>query len=80
MLGMIWKEKKMSELHPEANKAKWVCGKCGSPLEVASVNVSYLGSGYPVELLVCKKCNRPLVPAELALGKMLDVEKLMEDK
>ena len=70
----------MSELHPNAKKGQWVCGKCGSPLEVSSVNVSYLGSGYPVELLVCKKCNRPLVPAELALGKMLEVEKLMEDK
>lgn len=70
----------MSELHPKSKSDQWVCGKCGSPLEVASINVSYLGSGYPVELLVCKKCNRPLVPAELALGKMLEVEKLMEDK
>ena len=70
----------MSEPHPNAKKNQWVCGKCGSPLETASINVSYLGSGYPVELLVCKKCNRPLVPAELALGKMLEVEKLMEDK
>jgi hypothetical protein len=60
--------------------AGWVCGKCGAPLEVSAVNVSYLGSGYPVDLLVCKNCKRPLVPAEMALGKMLEVEKLMEDK
>jgi hypothetical protein len=70
----------MSDPLPEPKKEKWFCGKCGSPLEVASVNVSYLGSGYPVDLLVCKNCKRPLVPAELALGKMLEVEKLMEDK
>jgi hypothetical protein len=70
----------MSDTLPVTQKGHWVCGKCGSPLEVASVNVSYLGSGYPVDLLVCKKCKRPLVPAELALGKMLEVEKLMEDK
>ena len=70
----------MSESLPEAEQNQWVCGKCGSPLEVGPVNVSYLGSGYPVDLLVCKKCKRPLVPAELALGKMLEVEKLMEDK
>jgi hypothetical protein len=70
----------MSDTLPEPQKGRWVCGKCGSPLEVASVNVSYLGSGYPVDLLTCKKCKRPLVPADLALGKMLEVEKLMEDK
>ena len=64
---------------PNINKS-WVCGKCGSMLEIASVNLNYLGSGQPVDLLICKKCNRPLVPAELALGKILEVEKLMEDK
>lgn len=70
----------MSDSSLESLKGQWTCGKCGAPLEVASVNVSYLGSGYPVDLLVCKNCKRPLVPAELALGKMLEVEKLMEDK
>jgi len=70
----------MKELPPEIKKHKWSCGKCGSALEMTPVNVSYLGSGYPVDLLVCKTCKRPLVPAELALGKMLEVEKLMEDK
>ena len=69
----------MSDQTPKDEK-KWICGKCGSPLEKASDNVSYLGSGYPVDLLVCKNCKRPLVPVELALGKMLEVEKLMEDK
>ncbi len=70
----------MSDSLPPEPKGKWTCGKCGNPLEVAQVNVSYLGSGYPVDLLVCKTCKRPLVPVELALGKMLEVEKLMEDK
>jgi hypothetical protein len=70
----------MSKHPPEEKKTGWVCGKCGSPLETAPVNVNYLGSGYPVDLLICKSCKRPLVPAELALGKMLEVEKLMEDK
>jgi hypothetical protein len=70
----------MSNSAPDSQNTQWTCGKCGAPLETASINVSYLGSGYPVELLVCKNCKRPLVPAELALGKMLEVEKLMEDK
>lgn len=70
----------MSDQSSESLKNKWVCGKCGSPLETTPVNVEYLGSGYPVDLLVCRNCKRALVPAELALGKMLEVEKLMEDK
>lgn len=70
----------MTGQEPETKKSGWVCAKCGSPLEIRPVNVSYLGSGYPVDLLVCKNCGRPLVPADMALGKMLEVEKLMEDK
>jgi hypothetical protein len=70
----------MSQSNPEEKKSTWICGKCGSPLVSMPVNVNYLGNGYPVDLLVCKKCNRPLVPADLALGKMLEVEKLLEDK
>jgi hypothetical protein len=70
----------MSDGKPDPNKPEWICGKCGTPLEIAQVNVTYLGSGYPVDLWVCKTCKRPLVPVDLALGKMLEVEKLMEDK
>ena len=70
----------MSEQPQIEKNSAWVCGKCGSPLEAISLNVSYLGSGYPVELMACKKCKRPLIPADMALGKMLEVEKMMEDK
>jgi hypothetical protein len=70
----------MSDKPVPGSTTPWVCGKCGSPLEIASVNVTYLGSGYPVDLWVCKTCKRPLIPVDLALGKMLEVEKLLEDK
>lgn len=70
----------MSEKDPAMEESNWVCGKCGEPLIRQKVNLSYLGSGYPVELLVCMKCKRALVPADMALGKMLEVEKLLEDK
>jgi predicted nucleic acid-binding Zn ribbon protein len=60
--------------------SQWICGKCGSPLQIEAVNLIYLGSGYPVYLLVCTNCKRALVPADMALGKMLEVEKLLEDK
>jgi uncharacterized OB-fold protein len=64
--------------HKKTNQ--WICARCGTPLELRSVNVTYLGSGYPVDLLKCPKCGRVLVPEEMALGKMAEVEKILEDK
>jgi hypothetical protein len=49
-------------------------------MEPGKVTVSYMGSGFPVELLKCKKCGLVLITEELALGKMLEVEKVLEDK
>ncbi len=56
------------------------CLKCGIPMEPGKVEVSYMGSSFPVELLKCKKCGLVLITEELALGKMLEVEKTLEDK
>lgn len=56
------------------------CLKCGIPMEPGKVTVSYMGSGFPVELLKCKKCGLVLITEELAMGKMLEVEKVLEDK
>ena len=36
--------------------------------------------GFPVELPVCPQCGFVYVPEELALGKVLSVEKALEDK
>jgi predicted RNA-binding Zn-ribbon protein involved in translation (DUF1610 family) len=61
-------------------QAQWMCAHCGCALVVRSVNVTYLGSGYPVDLLQCPQCGMVLVPEDLALGKMAEVEKILEDK
>ena len=37
-------------------------------------------AGFPVELPVCPQCGFVYVPEELALGKVLSVEKALEDK
>jgi hypothetical protein len=58
----------------------WSCADCGKPLEVGKVNISYLGSSFPVDLLRCPNCGLVLIPEELALGKMNEVEKALEDK
>lgn len=57
-----------------------ICAKCDVPLEVGKVQVSYLGSMFPVDLLKCPRCGQVFIPEELALGKMSEVEKLLEDK
>jgi len=49
-------------------------------MEPCKVTVSYLGASFPVDLLKCKKCGLVLITEDLALGKMLEVEKTLEDK
>ena len=58
----------------------WRCAQCDLPLEPAQVTVRYMGSAYPVELYRCKQCGQVFVPEGLALGKMAEVEKMLEDK
>lgn len=59
---------------------KLVCRKCGVPLVRGSATFAYLDNAFPVELPVCPKCGFIYVPEELALGKILSVEKSLEDK
>ena len=58
----------------------WICDKCGKNLEMKKVKVSYLGGNFEVELMKCPGCGAVFISEELALGKMLEVEKGLEDK
>jgi hypothetical protein len=58
----------------------WVCADCGQALVSGKVDISYLGNSFPVELLKCPNCGLVFIPEELALGKMAEVEKALEDK
>lgn len=58
----------------------WRCHKCGQLLAPVSVNIEYMGSSFFVELAGCPACGLILVDEELASGRMLEVEKLLEDK
>ena len=60
--------------------ASVMCAQCQRPLEPATVNVAYLGNAFPVELLKCPGCGQVFIPEDLALGKMVEVEKQLEDK
>jgi len=58
----------------------WICDKCKEKLILQNVKVSYLGGNFEVELMKCPKCNNVFIGEDLALGKMLEVEKGLEDK
>ncbi len=57
-----------------------LCAKCGLGLEIGRVKLTYLGNSFPVSLPKCPGCGQVFIPEELALGKMLRVEKALEDK
>jgi hypothetical protein len=59
---------------------QWICDKCNRKLELKKVKVRYLAGNFEVELMKCPQCNTVCIGEELALGKMLEVEKGLEDK
>lgn len=70
----------MSEYVDLSQYEDWSCAQCGEPLVLGQVSIAYLGSSFPVNLLKCPNCGLVLIPEELALGKMAEVEKALEDK
>jgi len=73
----------MSDFDPKANPPPTpdlMCARCKQPMAPAKVTVSYLGNTFPYDLLKCPGCGKVHVPEALAMGKMLEVEQLLEDK
>lgn len=62
------------------NTPQLVCSKCGKPLVPRPVTLSYMKSAFPVELPACPECGMVFIPEELAAGRILRVEKSLEDK
>lgn len=57
-----------------------ICETCGVPMVKKEARFEYLGNAFPVELPVCPSCHFVYVPEDLAVGKVLRVEKSLEDK
>jgi hypothetical protein len=70
----------MSATKEKGVPSEWVCGKCGEQLQFGKVGVAYLRSHFTVDLLKCSKCGLVLITEALALGKMVEAEKALEDK
>ena len=58
----------------------WRCYHCRRELIVGPVTVTYLGNRFTTDLPHCPDCRLILVPEDLALGKMAEVEQILEDK
>lgn len=59
---------------------EWTCAGCGKPLVSQKVEAEYLGGKYPVDLPRCPCCGLVFIPEQLAVGKMSQIEKMLEDK
>lgn len=57
-----------------------ICLKCNCKLEPQAITLSYMNSAFPVELPACPVCGMVFIPEELATGRILHVEKSLEDK
>ena len=58
----------------------WVCVRCDASLLPAKTKLGYRGSEFEIELMRCPVCHKVFIDESLALGKMLEVEKSLEDK
>ena len=69
---------KAENIRPE--DLTWVCRKCNRQLEAGTVTVEYMENQFTTELPMCPVCGFVLVSEILALGKMAEVEQILEDK
>ncbi len=64
----------------KGKESLWICGACQEKLKLGKVKVAYLGGNFEVELMHCPTCGQVLIEEDLAVGKMLEIEKGLEDK
>ncbi|MDO5111166.1 MAG: hypothetical protein Q4E65_02560 [Clostridia bacterium] len=64
----------------DLTKGELRCEKCGVEMVKGPVTLMYMGNDFPIEMPVCPQCGQYFIPEELALGKILQVERALEDK
>jgi len=60
--------------------AEWACSSCNGELALHKVFFTYMKGNFEVDLPACAQCGLVLVPESLAVGKMAEAERILEDK
>ena len=63
-----------------AGSTNWTCVRCDAELSPAIIKLSYINSEFEAELMSCPSCHKVFIGEPLAMGKMLEVERSLEDK
>lgn len=74
------KEDKVYDGGVDATSEPIMCEKDHVLLAPTEVTLSYMDSAFPVVLPACPICHMVYIPEELSIGKILRVEKSLEDK
>ena len=70
----------MAAEHIKPEDLVWKCFRCDRELVVGPVLVEYLGNNITAELPQCPFCYIVMISEELTIGKIAEVEKILEDK
>lgn len=70
----------MTADHIQPEDLVWKCFRCDRQLVAGPVLVDYLGNTITTELPQCPACHMVLVSETLAMGKVAEVEALLENK
>ena len=66
--------------HVRPEDLKWRCGRCQLDLVVGQVALTYMNNRFTADLPYCPGCKRVLITEAVAMGKMAEVEQILEDK
>ncbi len=58
----------------------WLCMKCNTRLEPATVKLTYLNETFAMTIPACPSCQRVFVSEKDAVERMAPAEKMLEDK
>jgi hypothetical protein len=64
----------------EKTESQMICGKCQLPLEIGKVEMHYQRQKLKADFLKCPQCGLVYISEELVKGRMLEIEKTLEDK
>lgn len=70
----------MKNENVDPDDLKWRCHDCGGELVVGEVAVTYMNNRFTADLPHCSHCKTVLITEALAMGKMAEVERILEDK